>query len=108
MTDKQLIKLCSFWQKELRLQDWNITVEFEDEFHSESQLGETTVSAPWYDATVSIKEGMSAEQTELTLIHELIHIRFGGLQFDESSIQHLWLEQGIEALARLLYKIYRT
>ncbi len=112
MTEKQLITLGTKWQKRLRLQDWEIKFELTDKLESVSAFGESSAAPPFMEALVRVRSGMLPKDTELTLIHELLHVRFPNHSvaftniFDRSEIIGAEFEIGIEMVSRALYTAY--
>lgn len=108
MTQNQVNKLTVRWQRRLRLQDWNILVEFveQDYFKNPTQTGETTIKQSFKDADVKVLQGLDSEETELILVHELLHILFGGMCPPEGVLELLF-ETGIEGAARALLEAYK-
>lgn len=103
MTPKSLNKLLKVWQERLKLRDWAIDLRLVDgkEFDSAGQSGETCLRLIFKEADIKVKAGLSNEDTELTLVHELVHVLFGGLQPPEG-LQEVLFETGVEACARAL------
>lgn len=109
MTQNQVNKLTVGWQRKLRLQDWNFTVEFVNDsfFKNSGQTGETGIKATFKDAEVKILNGLSNKETELVLVHELLHCLFGGM-FPPEGVPELLFETGIEGCARALMEAYKN
>ena len=76
MTQAQLTRLCKKWQKRLRLLDWKITPllvptdQLPDNHWARNE---------WEDeefwSKISILEGLTDQETESHLVHEMLHIR---------------------------------
>ncbi len=111
MTQAQLEKRCKIWQKRLRLLDWDIdvkfvkTVEGVESAHPADIFGGTQCKPTFMEASVQVRAGLGDEETELTLVHELMHIVFGGLQTPEGLYNHLF-EVGVEKSARIMIEAF--
>lgn len=107
MTDKKLNKLLGIWAARLRLVDWDIAIKQVP--HVEGTVGEpyggTNCKSNFMEANIQIRLGLSDAETELTLVHELLHIVFGGLVPPEGLFEHMF-EVGIEKTARTLIEAY--
>jgi hypothetical protein len=107
MTQAKLEKLTKLWQKRLRLQDWDITSKFVQSVEGveaanlSDVFGGTQCKPTFQEALIQIRIGLDDKETELTLVHELIHVVFGGLQTPEGLYNHL-METGIEKTARIM------
>lgn len=107
MTSSQLRTRCAFWQKILRLQDWQIDVRFAHarEMAEESRIGETLMNATSKAAIIKVlfPAELSAGDAVLhpideIIIHELLHLHFEQVAEDKD-INRLAMEQAIEATA---------
>lgn len=110
MTAKQLDKLLKLWVKRLRLQDWHITLKVVSKVEGvgdANPYGGTTCKASFMEADVQLRAGMSDGETELTLVHELLHVVFGGMVPPEGLFEHMF-EVGIEKTARTLIEAYNA
>lgn len=108
MTDPQLQKLLKLWQKRLRLQDWQLQAKLVPVVlieHDASCSGSTTCKPSFMLAEIEIKDSLDDEELEITLVHELLHVRFGGMQPPEGLHDFLF-ETGIEMTARALVEAY--
>jgi hypothetical protein len=90
----------------LRLSDWKIDLEFTDDFNESTLKGRTCVSPKFLESEIELRDDMSEEETELTLVHELLHSRFPNHTNDESSIIGYEFEVGVEVIARALMEGY--
>ena len=81
MTARILQRLCSDWQKRLRLMDWRITLKYEP-CQDPTELGTTQFWLIEKTATIWVcpASAMRADapptsrDEELTLVHELLHL----------------------------------
>ena len=113
MTQTKLEKLLQTWCSRLRLVDWEIKIKFVPVVegliipeHSGTVFGGTMCKPTFMQADIQIRSGLSDSETELTLVHELLHVRFGGMAPPEGLYDHLF-ETGIEMTARCLMEAYQ-
>ena len=118
LTQPQLEECLAYWQRELRLQDWDIKLEF-----ARRHVMETDASAQsqWWslDKSGRIKmldshdyEGagwVNPQDMESDLVHELLHchLRSKELEIPESGSKHDALEVAIEMLTQALVRLKR-
>lgn len=109
-------KLLKYWQKKLDLMDWHITLRDNSpicNFINKDCQGETEWDTTHKVAIIRlIREEEYGNFTvpyikEKTLIHELLHIKFGVLWDNNTDIQNDLLHQQIESLARTLYEVHK-
>ena len=104
------------WQKLLRLQDWNITVNVKRRYQMSDHdaLGLCRRYPDSKDADIDIlsvqdisahKEGDDADY-ELTLVHELLHVHFTFMNNDEGHARQQE-ELIVSTLSRALVKLNR-
>lgn len=82
MQKPNLNKLLAKWKKRLRLQDWNITIEYKPgSIMGEGNIGETKLSPNNFFARIWIRDPKdietwipTLENVELTVVHELVHL----------------------------------
>ena len=106
MTEAKLRKLCRQWQRILRLSDWEIDVEFKDDLGHPETKGGCCLSPKFQEAEIDVKRGMDDKEVELTLVHELIHVRFPNHKVDDTTLYGYEFEVGIEMMARALTEAY--
>ena len=107
-------ELTDYWQRQLRLQDWDVTVRVVRWHEVDgSPLGLCRVRWSTRDAEILLldpqdygpdRSGSDRDQ-ELTLVHELLHIAFPGDRSDGSC--STTMEQAVEATARALVALNR-
>lgn len=77
---------CNFWQRQLRLQDWDVTVEWAESNALGGAMGRTTFHASTHEARVRIlpeheyppvSERAGSYDPEEVLVHELLHLTWG-------------------------------
>ena len=110
-TAGQLEEACREWQAILRLQDWDITAEIV----RGKQMVERDDSGNvrWNDkhriARISILDPVDHEGPEFvgeldheeTLVHELLHLHFAGLDHEDETTFELAINRISEALVKL-------
>jgi hypothetical protein len=111
MTENKLLKLTATWKKFLRMLDWDITVryaqvgEIESDCHGyatgdyKMRKGYIVINHPTYLSP----DSLLAPDIEITLVHELLHLKFESLMKDGSETD----EGNIEDLANLLVTLKR-
>lgn len=116
MTNKKLRKLCTVWQKRLRLQDWTVSVEFVGGADIDGSFARTRKSGNCKAAKTLIARPETLEldllgshDVEVTLVHELLHLQAGGFDqlIKEDTVESTCLEAFIELTAAALVKGYR-
>lgn len=109
-------KLLNEWQERLGLQDWVIVLRYNCKFSdldTEDSIGETLWANTIKNATIRIvsKEEYGNDRTlpydfEKTLVHELLHIKFGLIDIVNSGYESKVVDelrhQLIDDLARAL------
>lgn len=77
MTLQELNGYVMKWQKILRLQDWDVDVQFEDKWNMEGAVGLCTYDLTLPKAWIKIvhPEQQPGEDPEATVVHELLHIK---------------------------------
>jgi hypothetical protein len=105
MTTRKLQSLLAKWQKILRLQDWDVTIEFKryNFFNGEYNVAKTIFREAIKSANVFIMADIDrfdanlSKDIELDVVHELIHLHtmtFGDEDYRLSE------EQATEAMAK--------
>lgn len=103
-------KLLKKWTEILRLKDWDIQVCEEDTLESD---GETKTLYNINKAIIRIKNELSNEEKEKTLIHELLHLIHrdeldlvsDNLEGYTETIYTRFHERNIEKIAQILYSM---
>jgi hypothetical protein len=116
-----LQRRCAYWQRILRLQDWDIEVVIArpDDIvgvglnEVASSLRQCTIRILGEDDArrrcVTLPNAAVMADTEITLVHELVHLHlhdFDGAP-EEGSPAHRALERAVDALARALVALDR-
>lgn len=101
--------LLEYWQRQLRLQDWDVVADVVPARALGGAAGQTTTT-PWRryaavqiadPATLDPDAGPGFRDLEATLVHELLHVALAGVG------DHAPLEPAIEALSRALVALNR-
>jgi hypothetical protein len=108
-TDAGLTLLCRHWQSILRLQDWDVAIRFARPWELTGDVnGEVELILAKRRATIRIlaredrerdADDLGLDTIEFTVVHELLHLHFSCLVYDEDTPAHEHLEQVINALA---------
>lgn len=113
-TEEQLQQKLLEWQKRLRLQDWIIKVKLARE--RDMNIGGVQGEVFWVIekkmATIKIldpidypPDEMEPQDMENILVHELLHLHFAPLRYDDFS--EIAEEQAIESIASGILSAYR-
>ena len=106
-----LRRLCTLWQKRLRIQDWTISLSWGDPERMAENLGETMYDPRNMIAQVVLHPvhedyGYLDGGYEQTLIHELLHIVMHG--WVDYEAENIMQERSINHIADALYWSYRA
>ena len=115
-TEPQLNELCKEFQPILRLQDWDISVQFVDQDTMKHANGRCEYSTGYKSALIKIPspETYDTDQTPFpqqdmrhALLHELMHLHFSivDAHIPENSVDQQLYEQGINAIASVLSEL---
>ena len=107
---KNLSKLSAKWQKILRLQDWEVDINFyrSRDFTNSDALEECTFNINARDAVIKILDPIDFEteyDIEEVVVHELLHLHFAQWTVDNNYICPTSAEQGIDCIAQALIKL---
>jgi hypothetical protein len=107
--------LLAKWAKILRLQDWHITIRYcrRFEFPTEDvKGGDISMLLAKRDASIRILDPIDYAptylppiDTELTVVHELVHVHIEGFYRDYDSVA---MEQAVHALSSALVALDRA
>ena len=109
-------KAMKYWQDELGLNDWIIDLRDNcpvSDFETEDAEGETSWNNVCKTAVIKLislneyGKRIIPYIKEQTLIHELLHIKFGVLWESNTDLQNALLHQYIEDLAKSLYEVHK-
>jgi hypothetical protein len=113
MTQEQLEERTRYWQKVLRLQDWDVRVAIKrrHEFHVEERSGEIILDRYERSANVRLLDPQDyppdcirSQDMERTLVHELLHLHTDFFKEEDHSVAE---EQAINAIAMALIALER-
>lgn len=116
MDEYDLQQKCIYWQKQLHLQDWDITprIERRHNMDVDNVTGTCTYNLNAKKARIQIldpidyNEDEFSKDLEQTLVHELLHLHFSGWTLISENSECPWhAEQGIDAIAQALVNINR-
>jgi hypothetical protein len=110
------VELLRQWKTRLRLDDWDITIEFSKHMDG---LGECRMAAKYKQARIKMKDpefidpdGLTIRDPEVTLVHELLHVQAGQLtEFLGRSENERWhdeMERVVELTAIALVNLRRN
>lgn len=112
---KETIQLCEYWQKIMRLQDWDIDIKLLGAWEMEGRYGTCRAFLDRRKARIELTriedyppdhDGDKFEEYEKTLIHELGHVFFAPLQLDyDKPEEKLLEEQMVYSLEHALYAL---
>lgn len=116
MTEKQLTRLLKNWQRLLRIQDWNIKLRLvRDSRWPNHGLG--SHSSSFQESEIKIldpryidPDWFGTKDIEVTLVHELLHIKFLYARKNKENKENDVDDQeefAIESLARVLVALRR-
>ena len=115
MTRDEVNGLLKYWQKILRLEDWDIVVVIEE--LSEDIFGKFNAVFKNKHAIITLQNPDSERvkdylyfpyNLEATLVHELVHLHFAMfVEVKDESIEEILYEQAIDKLALALYNLNR-
>lgn len=109
----------TFWQQQLRLQDWEIDLQFRraDEMPTVGSQGACKWTLARRNAIIYLLDPVDyprsiparfAQDHEVTLVHELLHLHACPFdRFEEGSPDETALEQMIVATSQALVALYR-
>lgn len=108
-TDAGLTLLCGHWQAILRLQDWDVAIRFARPWELTGDVnGEVEMIPTKRRAVIRIlaredrerdRDDLGLDTIEFTVVHELLHLHFSCLAYEDHTPEDEHLEQVINALA---------
>ena len=118
MNQRWLDRRLRYWQRILRLQDWNINgrVEGFRGMPTQEDAGTCNVDFELKEALIRIMDPVDHnpnwiqpfQDVETTLVHELLEIHFDPFKnSDKKTLEHKIQEQVIESLAKALVELER-
>ena len=105
-----LTKLASKWQKILRLQDWEVTIDFyrAREFSNSDALGECTFNVNSREGFIKILHPTDYDgeyNLEWIVVHELLHLHFADWTAKNNYECPVSGEQAIDSIAQTLTRL---
>jgi len=118
VTQEQLQQACREWQRRLRLEDWRVTVRFQDwvSMSTIGRSGEVQWNLQAKSAVISIlppgqrcdgNPEMAEGDWERTLVHELLHLHLAAWDTCDGSLEDAAQEQAINAMSEALVTLAR-
>lgn len=117
MTTRELTRLTMKWAERLRLQDWDIKVRFAKKGEGEDYWGVCIPSATTKEAVIIMQNPSRHKKapdpdyynadTEVTLVHELMHLHFAPFGFPTTSLKGQQEEVIVSHVAQLLVALDR-
>ena len=99
----QLRADLDYWKKSLRLQEWDISLKCDPKLRT---YGQTEISPGNRTVVIYLEVppslGNAITDLEVTLVHELLHVRFHFLHVDEKEFGYEEVEAAIELTAQAL------
>lgn len=71
-------RLVKLWRKRLNLLDWTIFVHIESKLTETDYWAQVHWSSDEQRATIDLRPELPGTQLEVTIVHELLHVRFQG------------------------------
>lgn len=113
LTPEQLQERLAYWQKVLRLQDWNIYARIVRGYEMENPNAMAHINVVYCNKSAIIRimdpidyepDIVTPQDMEQSLVHELLHIHLWALNDDDT---HNEMEQAIEAMSMALVQLER-
>lgn len=106
------IEYVGFWKKQLRLEDWDVTVTVPA--HDPGGYARISHHQCYQHARMTIRhpemlppDAYANNDLEVTVVHELLHLRFANVQFPKDGPEDIAHELGIERTAEALVAMSR-
>ena len=114
-TQQELETACREWQKRLRLDAWDVRVGIarERDLEGGGRSGEVSYSIEAGKAVIRLLDPTDypdldfPQDMEITLVHELLHLKFAVFTPQEDTLAHRLFEQTVESMANLLVSLKR-
>lgn len=109
--ERRIHKYLTKWQKNLRLNDWRISLQVvskNDTNWNRDTYGNSSVSVHLKCATIRIAEPTDEKmdiELEATVIHELLHIHFDPYPWRENQVRDALMESVVDQLSIILLKL---
>jgi hypothetical protein len=105
-------RLLRKWQRILRLQDWDVSITY-GRWHEVHNGAHAHLHHSWerHEAHIVVRDPddqkepvwLGDNEIEITIIHELLHLKFAGLNIPDTTVSEQ--EAVVESLARTLLKL---
>jgi len=106
-TKRDADKVCKKLQKILRLQDWDVNVQFVHPAEIKGTVAQVSYVADIKYATISLIDPQFDDRELLSdLIHELLHLHFCTF-FDIEGLKGKLMEQAIVSLERAFFELLK-
>ncbi len=108
MTRALLERRLRYWQKRLKLQEWDIKLHVvpphasDSDAHSDIDEYHARVVVTLVDPEHLHKAAVAYRDPEFLLVHELLHVRLEPSGVKEDTKEHVAQERGINAIAAAL------
>ena len=114
-TQKELEDSLAEWQKRLRLDAWDVRIGIyrERSFDGGGRSGEISYSIESGKAVIKLLDPVDypdedfPQDMEVTLVHELLHLKFAAFTPQDDTLEHRLFEQTVESMAHLLFALKR-
>ena len=114
-TQKELEHSLAEWQKRLRLDAWDVRIGIyrERAFDGGGRSGEISYSIESGKAVIKLLDPVDypdedfPQDMEVTLVHELLHLKFAAFTPQDDTLEHRLFEQTVESMANLLVALKR-
>mgnify|MGYP000879737975 FL=1 len=114
-TQKELEDYLAEWQKRLCLDAWDVRIGIyrERAFDGEGRSGEISYSIESGKAVIKLLDPVDypdedfPQDMEVTLVHELLHLKFAAFTPQDDTLEHRLFEQTVESMANLLVALKR-
>lgn len=108
-----LSKVASRWQKILRLQDWQVDIDFyrARDFTNADALGECTFNINSREGFIKILDPIDYDgeyDLEWTVVHELLHLHFAQWTAANNYECPISGEQAIDSIAQALTRLNKA
>lgn len=108
-----LSKVASKWQKILRLQDWEVTIDYyrARDFTNADALGECTFNINSREGFIKILDPIDYEgeyDLEWIVVHELLHLHFADWTAKNNYECPVSGEQAIDSIAQALTRLNKA
>lgn len=115
MTEEEARERCAYWQRVLRLQDWEIEVNVARAYHMRLDgLAECHWQIKKRMAVINLQDPIDFDpgwlgdrDMELSLVHELLHLHLAPWSPQEGTEDDVFEEQAIHAMSKAFVELER-